>query len=89
MEYVTNGYIKNVKITQQQVEDKYPDKIPYICSTDRKQIEEKITRQWKIIHKNNSAQEKIKTMKKKVKEREKSYLELKDIHQEQKAIWKI
>ena len=40
---------------QQQVEE-YPDKIPYISSTDRK----KITRQWKakyqeLTHKNNSA----------------------------------
>ena len=34
------------EITQQQVEEEYPDKIPYICSKDRKRIEEKITRQW-------------------------------------------
>ena len=50
---------------QQQVEE-YPDKIPYISSTDRKKI-----RQWKakyqeLTHKNNSAREKIKIMKKKV-----------------------
>ena len=32
---------------QQQVEEEYPDKISYICSTDRNKIEEKITRQWK------------------------------------------
>lgn len=42
---------------QQQVEE-YPDKIPYISSTDRRKI-----RQWKakyqeLIHKNNSAWEK-------------------------------
>ena len=37
----------NCEITQQQVEEEYPDKIPYIYSTDRKKIEEKITRQWK------------------------------------------
>ena len=40
-----------------------------MCSTDRKRIEEKITRQWKakyqeLMHENNNAQEKIKTMKK-------------------------
>ena len=62
-------YCKYEEITEQQVEEKYPDKIPFICSTDRKQIEEKITRQWKakyqeLIHENNSAQEKIKAMKK-------------------------
>ena len=38
---------------------------------DRKQIEEKIIRQWKakyqeLIHENKSAQEKVKTMKKKL-----------------------
>ena len=48
--------------------------------------EEKITKQWKAkyqehIHENNSAQKKIKTMKTKVKEVEKSYAELTDIHQ--------
>ena len=70
---------------QQQVEEEYPDKIPYISGTDRK----KITRQWKakyqeLIHKNNSAWEKIKTMKKKVNKVEKSYPELKEIHQRTK-----
>ena len=28
-------------------EEEYPDKIPYLCSMDRKKIEEKLTRQWK------------------------------------------
>ena len=78
------------EITQQEVEEEYPYKIPYICSKDTKQIEEKITRQWKakyqeLIQENNSAQEKIKTMKKKVKEAEKSYSELKDTHQRTKS----
>ena len=68
---------------QQQVEE-YPDKIPYISSTDRKKI-----RQWKakyqeLTHKNNSAREKIKTMKKKVNKVEKSYPELQEIHQTKK-----
>ena len=39
-------HYKCEEITQQQVEEEYPDKIPYICSKDRKRIEEKITRQW-------------------------------------------
>ena len=57
---------------------------------DRKKVEEKITRQWKakdqeLIHKNNNAQEKIKTMKKKVKEVDKSYSELKEICQGTKS----
>ena len=64
--------------------------MPYICSTNRKRIEQKITRQWKakyqeLIHKCNNAQEKIKTIKKNVKEVDKSYSELKDIHQRTKS----
>ena len=87
MEYVTDGYIKKFeKITRQQVEEEYLDEIPSISSTDRKKIEKKITRQWKakyqeLIYENNNAQENIKTMKKKVKEIDKSYSELKEIHQ--------
>ena len=81
---------KAEEITQQQVEEEYPDKITCICSTDRKEIVKKITRQWKekyqeLIHENNSPQEKIKIMKKKVKEVEKRYSELKDIHQRTKS----
>ena len=37
------------------------------------------------MQENNNAQEKIKTIKKKVKELEKGYLELKDIHQRTKS----
>ena len=73
---------------QQQVEE-YPDKIPYISSTDRKKI-----RQWKakyqeLTHKNNSAREKIKTMKKKVNKVEKSYPELQEIHQTKNTLENI
>ena len=51
------------EFTQQQVEEEYPDKIPYICSTDSKRTEEKITRQWnakyqELMHGNNNTQEK-------------------------------
>lgn len=61
---------------------------------DRKKIEEKIKKQWKekfeeLIHKNNSANEKLKRMKNKVKEMEKSYSELKDIHQRTKSYMEI
>ena len=38
-------HYKCEEITQLQVEDEYPDKIPYICSMDRKRIEEKTTKQ--------------------------------------------
>ena len=73
---------------QQQVEE-YPDKIPYISSTDRKKI-----RQWKakyqeLTHKNNSAREKIKIMKKKVNKVEKSYPELQEIHQTKNTLENI
>ena len=37
------------------------------------------------MHENNNAQEKIKTMKKKVKEVDKGYSELKDIHQRKES----
>ena len=41
-------HYKCEEIMQQQVEEEYSDKIPYIRSTDRKKIEENITReQWK------------------------------------------
>lgn len=61
---------------------------------DRKKIEEKIKKQWKekfeeLIHKNNSANEKLKRIKNKVKEMEKSYSELKDIHQRTKSYMEI
>ena len=73
------------EITQQQVQEEYPGKIPYICCTNRKKNAEEITRQCKakyqeLIHKNNNVWEKIKTMKTKVKEAEKSYSELNSIH---------
>ena len=62
-------HFKWKEITQQQVKKGNPDKIPYICCTDRNKIQEKATRQGKanyqqLIQENNSAQEKIKTMKK-------------------------
>ena len=61
---------------------------------DSKKIEEKIKKQWKekfeeLIHKNNSANEKLKRIKNKVKEMEKSYSELKDIHQRTKSYMEI
>lgn len=61
---------------------------------DRKKIEVKIKKQWKekfeeLIHKNNSANEKLKRIKNKVKEMEKSYSELKDIHQRTKSYMEI
>ena len=87
-------HYKCEELTQQQVEEEYPNKIPYICSADRKKIEEKITRQWKakykeLIHRNINAQGKIKIMKKKVKEVDKNYSELKSIHQRAKSNMKI
>ena len=62
-------HFKWEEITQQQVKKGNPDKIPYICGTDRYKIQEKTTTQGKaiyqqLIQENNSAQEKIKTMKK-------------------------
>ena len=53
---------------------------------DRKKIEEKNE---ELIHKNTSANEKLKRIKNKVKEMEKSYSELKDIHQRTKSYMEI
>ena len=73
---------------QQQVEE-YPDKIPYISSTDRKKIRQWEAKYQELTHKNNSAREKIKIMKKKVNKVEKSYPELQEIHQTKNTLENI
>ena len=85
-------HYKCEEITQQQVQEEYSDKISQLSRTDRKKIEEKIKKQWKekfekLIHKKNSAHQKLKRMKKKVKEMEKNYSELKDIPQRTKKLY--
>ena len=74
------GQLKNNKYEDQKVQEQ----------EERIKIHDQSARQWKakdqeLIHKNNNAQEKIKTMKKKIQEVDKSYSELKKIHQGTKS----
>ena len=79
-------HYKCEETTEENVDEQYPGKVPYVCTKDRKKIEEEETRLLKIkyeemLQENNSLQEKYKAMKKKSKEIEKNYSEIKEIHQ--------